>query len=87
MIYTSDGKEYLTNEQLEREIRDVLAECGGRLLIADLPGHLNVHADIAEKSAEQYVKKNKGVSLINGHLISRAYVDAIIEEVYEMLSD
>jgi len=26
LIYTSDGKEYLTNEQLEREIRDVLAE-------------------------------------------------------------
>jgi hypothetical protein len=43
LIYTSDGKEYLTNEQLEREIRELLGECGGRLLIADLPGHLNVH--------------------------------------------
>jgi Fe-S cluster biogenesis protein NfuA len=37
LIYTSDGKEYLTNEQLEREIRDVLAEQGGRVSVLDIP--------------------------------------------------
>jgi len=37
LIYTSDGKEYLTNEQLEREIRDVLAEQGGSVSVLDIP--------------------------------------------------
>ena len=37
LIYTSDGKEYLTNEQLEREIKDVLVEQGGRVNVLDIP--------------------------------------------------
>ena len=31
IIYTTDGREYLTPQQLEREIRDVLVANGGKL--------------------------------------------------------
>ena len=65
LIYTSDGKEYLTNEQLEREIRELLNECGGRINILEIPNHIGVNIEIIEKTMDSFVKKNK-VTLING---------------------
>ena len=65
LIYTSDGKEYLTNEQLEKEIKDVLSQFGGRLSIMDLPDHIGVKIETIERSMDQFVKRNK-VTLING---------------------
>ncbi|CDW88324.1 UNKNOWN [Stylonychia lemnae] len=86
LIYTQDGKEYLTNEQLEKEIKELLQESGGRLSVLEIPSHLGVNIDVVERSVDQIVKKNK-LNLINGQLISEIYIDLIMEEVYEMLSD
>ncbi|KAK2551186.1 E3 UFM1-protein ligase 1-like protein [Acropora cervicornis] len=36
VIYTTDGKEYLTPQQLEREIKDELFVHGGRINVVDL---------------------------------------------------
>ncbi len=69
LIYTSDGKEYLTHDQLEREIRDTLSEQGGRINILELPLHIGVNIEIIERAMDTFVKKNR-VTLINNHLIS-----------------
>lgn len=74
LIYTSDGKEYLTNEQLEREIRDTLSEQGGRINILELPQHIGVNIEIIERAMDTYVKRNR-VTLINNQLISAQYID------------
>jgi E3 UFM1-protein ligase 1 len=84
LIYTSDGKEYLTNEQLEREIRDTLSEQGGRINILELPQHIGVNIEIIERAMDTFVKRNR-VTLINNHLISAQYIDQLMEEINEML--
>lgn len=67
LIYTNDAKEYLTNEQLEREIKDVLNECGGRININEIPQHINVNYDIIERCMDPMVRKSQGkITLING---------------------
>ena len=86
LIYTQDGKEYLTNEQLEKEIKELLQESGGRLNILEIPNHLGVGIDVIEKSIESVVKRSK-INLINGQLISDIYIDQMMEEIYEMLSE
>ena len=65
LIYTQDGKEYLTNEQLEREIKELLNEQGGRMNILEIPNHLNVSIEIIERTMDTFVKRNR-VTLING---------------------
>jgi hypothetical protein len=50
---------------LEREIRELLNECGGRINILEIPSHIGVNIEIIEKTMETFVKKNK-VTLING---------------------
>jgi hypothetical protein len=36
LIYGTDGKEYLTPEQLEKEIKEEIASSGGRVSITDI---------------------------------------------------
>jgi hypothetical protein len=86
LIYTSDGKEYLTHEQLDKEIKDLLAEQGGRINIIEIPKYLGINYEVIEKSMDNFVKNNK-VSLINGQLISKYYIDSIMEELYELVTD
>lgn len=74
MIFTQDGKEYLTNEQLEKEIKELLQESGGRLNILEIPNHLGVNIDVIEKTIEQISRRGK-IELINGQLISDLYID------------
>ena len=44
VIYTTDGREYLTPQQLEREIRDEVVVNGGKLL---------AHSQMRSKSGKQ----------------------------------
>jgi len=74
LIYTSDGKEYLTNEQLEKEIKEVLVHFGGRISINELPDHLGVKLETIERAMESFVKR-QNVTLINGQLISNQYAE------------
>jgi len=52
LIYTSDGKEYLTNEQLEKEIKDLINEMGGRINIVEIPNYLGVGIEVVEKAID-----------------------------------
>ena len=59
---------------MEREIKDVLAEQGGRVNVLDIPQYLGVNVEIVERAMDTFVKKNR-VTLVNGALISSAYQD------------
>ncbi|KAK2551189.1 E3 UFM1-protein ligase 1-like protein [Acropora cervicornis] len=49
VIYTTDGKEYLTPQQLEREIKDELFVHGGRINVVDLQQLIGVDFSHVEK--------------------------------------
>ena len=47
LIFTQDGKEYLTHEQLRHEIVSLVKdECNGRMALLDMPHHLGVDYDV-----------------------------------------
>ena len=64
----------------------MLAECGGRVNILELPAHIGVNLDIIERAMDSFLKRNK-VALVNGQLISQLYLDQLLEEVCELLAD
>lgn len=85
VIFTNDGKEYLTGEQLTREIENELYAAGGRVAISELVGLLNVDYSHIEAKAHQLVRTASGggeaVSLVLEQLISRDFKDALAAEI------
>lgn len=84
VIFTNDGKEYLTGDQLTREIENELYAAGGRVAISELVGLLNVDYSHIEAKAHQLVRTASGgeaVSLVLEQLISRDFKDALAAEI------
>ncbi|XP_063695809.1 E3 UFM1-protein ligase 1 homolog [Culicoides brevitarsis] len=85
VIFTNDGKEYLTNEQLEREINDELFVSGGRINLVDLSRILNVELQRVTIAAERVVAENSSIRMILGQLIDETYIQRIAAEINEKL--
>ncbi|TRY62655.1 hypothetical protein TCAL_00869 [Tigriopus californicus] len=85
VVYTTDGKEYLTPQQLHREIRDELYMARGRVSLVDLAHTLNVDFSHVEGQAQIISKQDQKVHLILGQLVDSNYMDALAEQVNEKL--
>lgn len=86
VIYTTDGKEYLTHQQLQKEISDEVYINGGRLELPELANLLNVDFSQVEAQANQLVKHDsKRLFLVLGQLINSQYLDKIAEEINDKL--
>ena len=91
VIFTCDGKEYLTPEHLQKEIEDELIVNGGRIELTQLVPILNVDLVHIEARAGDLVRSTLSdpenrISLVQGRLISREYKDKLAEEINEKLS-
>lgn len=86
VIFTNDGKEYLTNDQLEKEINDELYVNGGRINLVDLARILNVDLQRVTTAAERVVEDNLTVRMILGQLIDETYIQRIASEINEKLA-
>ncbi|XP_035218444.1 E3 UFM1-protein ligase 1-like [Stegodyphus dumicola] len=85
VIFTNDGKEYLTPARLLKEIKDELIVHGGRVNLVDLAQIIGVDYNHVEAKASDYAKNEPEVRLILGQLITNEYLDHIAEEVNEKL--
>lgn len=82
VMFTSDGKEYLTHDHLLREIEDQLYISGGRIGLSELVSVLNVDYSHIEAKANQLSRTSSGdISLVLGQLVSRQYKDSLAQEV------
>ncbi|XP_063534950.1 E3 UFM1-protein ligase 1 homolog [Cydia strobilella] len=84
VIFTTDGKEYLTTQQLVREIKDELYVHGGRINTVELAKELNVDLSQINTSITEIVK-GKEVQLVSGYLIASYYLEKIAKEINEKL--
>lgn len=84
VIFTTDGKEYLTSQQLIREIKDELYVHGGRINTVDLAKELNVDLNQINASVAEIVK-GKEVQLVSGYLIAHYYLEKLAREINEKL--
>lgn len=85
VIFTNDGKEYITPQHLGKEIKDELYIHGGRINMVDLSQILNVNLSQVSKVANDLEKHNKGLKIILGQLIDKTYINKIAEEINDRL--
>jgi hypothetical protein len=85
VLYTADGKEYLTPQQLQREIRDELHVARGRISLVDLAQICNVDFSHVEHQAQMLAKQDSRVNFVLGQLVDASYLDFIAEEINEKL--
>ncbi|XP_043479202.1 E3 UFM1-protein ligase 1 homolog [Leptopilina heterotoma] len=86
IIFTNDGKEYVTPQHLEKEIKDELYVHGGRINLVELAKILNVDLSQISKSVNDIEKHDKSLKLILGQLIDRNYMIRIAGEINDKLS-
>lgn len=85
IIFTNDGKEYVTPQHLEKEIKDELYMHGGKVSLVDLAQILNVNLSHITKVIFEIEKHNKGLKVILGQLIDKSYINKIAEEINDKL--
>ncbi|KZC13840.1 PREDICTED: E3 UFM1-protein ligase 1 homolog [Dufourea novaeangliae] len=85
VIFTNDGKEYVTPQHLGKEIKDELYVHGGRISLVELAQILNVNLSQVSKVATEIEKYNKGLKIILGQLIDKTYMNKIAEEINDKL--
>lgn len=85
IIFTNDGKEYVTPQHLGKEIKDELYIHGGRINLVELAQILNVDLSQVSKITTEIEKHNKGLRVILGQLIDRTYTNRIAEEINDKL--
>lgn len=86
VVFTNDGKEYITPEHLEREIQDELYANGGRANLVEVSKTLNVDLSRIEALAERIAADNPQIHLMLGQLIDEDYITHIAQEINEKLS-
>ena len=86
LIFTTDGKEYVTLEHLKKEVCTELAANNGRASVSEIARNLTVDPVHVRKSAiELSQSKDNKVYLINDHVIGVAYFVKIANDVNEQL--
>ncbi|KAG7188881.1 hypothetical protein KM043_008487 [Ampulex compressa] len=85
IIFTNDGKEYVTPEHLGKEIKDELYVNGGRVNLVDLAQVLNINLSHVSKVVSEIEKHDKGLKIILGQLIDHNYMNKIAEEINDKL--
>lgn len=85
VIFTTDGKEYLTHNQLSKEIKEELWVCGGRVGLVELAASLSVDYSQVEGAAQSLCKGDRELHLVLGQLISNAYLEEMCRQVNEKL--
>ncbi|ALC46915.1 CG1104 [Drosophila busckii] len=86
VVFTNDGKEYITPDHLEREIQDELYANGGRANLVEVSKTLNVDLSRIVDLAERIAADNPQIHLMLGQLIDEDYITHIAQEINEKLA-
>lgn len=86
VVFTVDGKEYITPEHLQRELEDELYAHGGCIHLVELAKNLNVDQSRINSLAESIAKDNNDIHLILGYLLNEEYCRNIATEINDNLS-
>jgi len=87
VIYTKSGKEYLTHDQLKKEIEEEIVAHGGRLGIIELGPIIQVDMSYIQQKVSAVVNSASNLTLLGGEIISSYYLDGLTEEINQELQD
>lgn len=86
LIFSSDGKEYLTPSQLVSDIKSELYVSGGRINLVDLAKVIGVDLAHINAHINDVLKGQKDIHLVLGQLIDSTFITKIAGEINEKLS-
>ncbi|XP_055544355.1 E3 UFM1-protein ligase 1 homolog [Wyeomyia smithii] len=86
VIFTTDGKEYVTYAHLKQEMKDEMFVQGGRVNLVDLAKTLNVDFDKIQRMADQIISEDRSIKFILGQLFDEAYMQRVSLEINEKLA-
>lgn len=79
LLYTVNGKEYLTRDRVKAEVSAAVRSAGGRIALVDLPPLLGVDLVHCEVAAAAIVEESKGETLLaQGEVITTQYFDSLV---------
>lgn len=85
-MFTTDGKEYITPEYLQKEVEDELFVHGGRVNLVELAQILNVDLSPINSIAERLTKERDELYVVLGQLLDESYLQKIAIEINEKLA-
>jgi len=86
LIYTCDGKEFITPDHLLKEIEDEVYVNGGRMQLHDLASTLNVdYQHVEYKAKELAYSRPADYSLILGQVIHSSYKNTLAKQIYDTM--
>ncbi|CAI5970291.1 unnamed protein product [Closterium sp. NIES-65] len=91
LLYSLNGKEYITQERLQQEVEEEVRR-RGRVSLVDLGTLLNVDLFYCERAAKNILENAKTqeqpwVQLVQGELITHDYWDGVADEVDAALQE
>ncbi|GAA47659.1 E3 UFM1-protein ligase 1 [Clonorchis sinensis] len=93
LIFTTDGRSYLTREELQKEIREEVEAHNGRVTLMELASNLDVDPLIVEARLSEMVvadaqsKCADRLISIPGEVISESYVRRVAHEIQDRLEE
>ena len=90
VLFTTNGKEYLTPKQLRNEVEDEIIARGGRVNITELAPVLNVDLPHIEKVVSELLASEGSsmlgtLQLFQGDVISDVYLENLADEINQDL--
>lgn len=85
LIYTCDGKEFITPTHLLKEIEDEVYMSGGRMHLHDLAANLNVDYQHVENRAKELVRERPEYNLILGQIIHSDYKTTLGKQIQDTM--
>jgi len=87
LIYTLDGKEFLTHEHLDMEIKREIHHHGGRLELLELQTLLSVDVGLIELKIRHLTTTHHNYNTVAGEVITKDYLDGIVNEINSLLQE
>nr|CAG4710213.1 unnamed protein product [Naegleria fowleri] len=87
LCFTTDGKEFITKDQIEYELQVLLEKYGGRINKNELPKLLRVDFTYLESPIQNLINKHLILpDLINGcEILTESYLESVVMEINELL--
>ncbi|KAL0276431.1 UNVERIFIED_CONTAM: hypothetical protein PYX00_004012 [Menopon gallinae] len=85
VVFTTDGKEYITPDHLIKEIKDELYVHNGRINLVELAKILSVDLNVISAKAAQIEESTPTITIVNGQLIEQSYINSLCEEINDKL--
>ena len=87
IIYTKSGKEYVTPQQLRKEMEQLIVERGGRVTMVEMGPELDVDTSNIQTTLSDLLGSSQALSKVSGEIISKEYLDGVVEEINKTLED